>query len=205
VTPHRTEGFPSLPARRAIGAWPPSPGIPGCRRDAGETTIDALCERAGLTKRYFYESFTDREALLRAVYDAQIEPLKERLIMAMSEPGMSIEEQIDVGVGLFVDGLTKDVRIARIVFLESISGGPALRARTDEVIHERSDLVLALPATHLDGRSYANRTSHPTPERHGQARAARSSTASRKRARAVSNWSSASASARCSDTAAIDG
>ncbi|MEU9019495.1 TetR/AcrR family transcriptional regulator [Actinomadura sp. NPDC048394] len=116
-----------------------------------DTTIEALCERAGLTKRYFYESFTDREALLRAVYDAQIEPLKERLIMAVSGPGMSIEEQIDTGVALFVDGLTADPRAARIVFLESISSGPALRARADEVIHELSDLVLALLTEHIDG------------------------------------------------------
>ncbi|MBO2455977.1 TetR/AcrR family transcriptional regulator [Actinomadura sp. LCR2-06] len=116
-----------------------------------DTTIEALCERAGLTKRYFYESFTDREALLRAVYDAQIEPLKDRLITALSRPGMSIDEQIDTGVALFVDGLTADARTARIVFLESISSGPALRARADEVIHELSDLVLALLAEHLDG------------------------------------------------------
>lgn len=116
-----------------------------------ETTVKALCERAGFIKRYFYESFADREALLRAVYDAEIEPLKERLITALADPGMSVEEQIDVGVALFVNGLTRDPRTARIVFVESITSGPALRARADEVIHELSGLVLTLLASHLDG------------------------------------------------------
>jgi AcrR family transcriptional regulator len=32
-------------------------------------TVRAVCRQAGLTERYFYESFTDREEFVRAVYD----------------------------------------------------------------------------------------------------------------------------------------
>lgn len=32
-------------------------------------TVRAVCRRANLTERYFYESFTDREHFVRAVYD----------------------------------------------------------------------------------------------------------------------------------------
>ena len=32
-------------------------------------TVRAVCRHAGLTERYFYESFTDREHFVRAVYD----------------------------------------------------------------------------------------------------------------------------------------
>ncbi|MEZ0052092.1 AcrR family transcriptional regulator [Mycobacterium sp. MAA66] len=32
-------------------------------------TVRAVCRTAGLTERYFYESFTDREDFVRAVYD----------------------------------------------------------------------------------------------------------------------------------------
>ena len=32
-------------------------------------TVRAACRQAGLTERYFYESFTDREHFVRAVYD----------------------------------------------------------------------------------------------------------------------------------------
>jgi len=39
----------------------------------GETgpavTVRAVCREAGLTERYFYESFADREEFVRAVYD----------------------------------------------------------------------------------------------------------------------------------------
>lgn len=32
-------------------------------------TVRAVCHEAGLTERYFYESFTDRDEFVRAVYD----------------------------------------------------------------------------------------------------------------------------------------
>jgi len=32
-------------------------------------TVRAVCRAAGLTERYFYESFTDREEFVRSVYD----------------------------------------------------------------------------------------------------------------------------------------
>ena len=32
-------------------------------------TVRAVCREAGLTERYFYESFTDRDDFVRAVYD----------------------------------------------------------------------------------------------------------------------------------------
>jgi AcrR family transcriptional regulator len=33
------------------------------------TTVKAVCEAAGLTERYFYESFANSEALLVAAFD----------------------------------------------------------------------------------------------------------------------------------------
>ena len=32
-------------------------------------TVRAACRQAGLTERYFYESFADRDEFVRAVYD----------------------------------------------------------------------------------------------------------------------------------------
>lgn len=40
----------------------------GCDDGSG-LTVRAVCRHAGLTERYFYESFTDREHFVRAVYD----------------------------------------------------------------------------------------------------------------------------------------
>lgn len=37
--------------------------------DGPALTVRAVCRTAGLTERYFYESFTDRDEFVRAVYD----------------------------------------------------------------------------------------------------------------------------------------
>jgi AcrR family transcriptional regulator len=37
--------------------------------DGSTLTVRAVCRTAGLTERYFYESFTDRDEFVRAVYD----------------------------------------------------------------------------------------------------------------------------------------
>ncbi len=38
-------------------------------RDGPALTVRAVCREAGLTERYFYESFADRDDFVRAVYD----------------------------------------------------------------------------------------------------------------------------------------
>jgi len=38
-------------------------------RDGAGATVRAVCRLAGLTERYFYESFSDRDQFIRAVYD----------------------------------------------------------------------------------------------------------------------------------------
>jgi AcrR family transcriptional regulator len=37
--------------------------------DGPAVTVRAVCRHAGLTERYFYESFTDRDEFIRAIYD----------------------------------------------------------------------------------------------------------------------------------------
>lgn len=96
------------------------------------STIEILCEHAGLVKRYFYESFTDRADLFRCVYDAQIQRLQEVMLDAVLSAGPSIEEQIRVAVPTFVRSLAQDERVARIVFLEVFMTGAAMQARWQE-------------------------------------------------------------------------
>ena len=66
-----------MPAGRRPGRWC---GVPLHDRQAlrcdmlgGATgpalTVRAVCREAGLTERYFYESFADRDDFVRAVYD----------------------------------------------------------------------------------------------------------------------------------------
>ena len=46
--------------------------------------MTAACARAGLTERYFYESFRDREDLLGAIHVASIQQLDEAMFAALT-------------------------------------------------------------------------------------------------------------------------
>lgn len=66
--------------------------------DGPALTVRAVCRRAGLTERYFYESFADRDEFVRAVYDAVCAKAMSALVSA-STP----REAVERFVALMVD------------------------------------------------------------------------------------------------------
>ena len=62
--------FPCRTARRCAATNSSPPGVTLLGSEGGPAlTVRAVCRAAGLTERYFYESFTDRDEFVRAVYD----------------------------------------------------------------------------------------------------------------------------------------
>lgn len=80
-----------------------------------ELSIEALCERARLNKRYFYESFRGLDALVAAVTSRLAE---DALAVALAEiaPPMEAAEAIGRAVPAVVAHLTDDPRRARVLF-----------------------------------------------------------------------------------------
>jgi AcrR family transcriptional regulator len=81
-------------------------------RPYSEVTISDLVAEAGLNRRAFYECFTDRESLLRAVHDQVIEG--NVTVLGSVEPGAVTAEQAERMVVEFVGYMAADVRRARI-------------------------------------------------------------------------------------------
>lgn len=72
----------------------------------GETgpalTVRAVCKAAGLTERYFYESFSDRDEFVRAVYD----DVCAKAMSALSS-STSARDAVERFVALMVDDPTR--------------------------------------------------------------------------------------------------
>lgn len=104
------------------------------------TSVKGICARAGLTERYFYESFRDREAALTAVYDELVGGLRTATLDAIATA-----EHTDTlaarGLTAFVDFLTADERRARIVLIEVVGVSPDLEKRRHAVLSEFAELV----------------------------------------------------------------
>lgn len=81
-----------------------------------QLTVRGVCQQAGLATRYFYESFTDRDALARAVFDHVVERVAESTLAAVAAAGDGTRTKIAAGVGNIVRTIGADQRIGRLLF-----------------------------------------------------------------------------------------
>lgn len=103
-------------------------GDPGRR-----TTMTAICAEAGLTERYFYESFSGLDEALRAVLDAVAEEIEQRSVAAAQAADGDPEKRVYAFVRGFVDLLVDDPRKGRVSIIEA-AAVPELRQRRTEIV-----------------------------------------------------------------------
>ena len=56
-------------------------------RGVAAATVTAVCAESGVTSRYFYQHFSDRDALLRAVYQQLYATFQEVIVDAIPDAG----------------------------------------------------------------------------------------------------------------------
>lgn len=84
--------------------------------EEGVTVLNAegVCARAGLTKRYFYESFADRDALAVAILESLLDEVQAAIGEALAAAGPTPAERITPTVAALVEVLLRDPRRARL-------------------------------------------------------------------------------------------
>ncbi|MCG8670899.1 MAG: TetR/AcrR family transcriptional regulator [Pseudomonadales bacterium] len=108
-------------------------------------TVRRLCREAGLTDRYYYESFASTEELLMAVYDQCMDQIKETLMEALSEaaPGADAVALIHRSLEAYFKFM-EDERVARVVMLEVVGVSEAVDKLYNERMLVLADMFLAL-------------------------------------------------------------
>lgn len=81
-------------------------------------TVRGLCAEAGLTERYFYESFANTEALLAAVYREVAQRLYERVVTAMGEAPRDPESIARAALTAYFEFLRAEPDSARVLLVE---------------------------------------------------------------------------------------
>ncbi|MFD9890803.1 TetR/AcrR family transcriptional regulator [Amycolatopsis sp. NPDC059027] len=90
-------------------------------------SVRAVCRHAKLTERYFYESFSDREELVAAVYEHVGEQARQVLVDAVRD-APSAAERAENAVKAFVELIVDDPRKGRVLLLAPLTD-PALTQR----------------------------------------------------------------------------
>ena len=102
--------------------------------DSGtRTTMTAICAAAGLTERYFYESFANLDDALTAVMDAIVAEIERATVAAADAAGDDPTDRVYASVRAFVQLLVDDPRKGRVAIIESVAS-PALRRRRTELL-----------------------------------------------------------------------
>jgi AcrR family transcriptional regulator len=91
-------------------------------------TMTAICRRAGLTERYFYESFEDREALYLELIDALAAEVREAVLRALEGPP---EVRVRTVAAALVGVLVADPRKGRVALLEGMGDERVARRRRE--------------------------------------------------------------------------
>ncbi|MHA4848093.1 MULTISPECIES: TetR/AcrR family transcriptional regulator [unclassified Rhodococcus (in: high G+C Gram-positive bacteria)] len=101
--------------------------------DDGDHTLSVrgVCKRAGLATRYFYESFTDRDALIVAVYDSVVQRIATSTLEAVSTAGPGEREIVEAGVRNIVRAVAEDPRHGRLMFSVAQSSEVLAQRRLD--------------------------------------------------------------------------
>ena len=103
-------------------------------------TVRGVCAQAGLTERYYYESFDDRDALLLAVFDRVAAEAAGGIVAAVDAAPHDAHTKSRAALSAFVAMLTDDPRRARAMLVESMAS-PALRDRRAAAVHQFAALI----------------------------------------------------------------
>lgn len=114
------------------------------------SSVKQICRAAGLTERYFYESFTDRESCLATLYSELVDGMRAATVAAVGAAGDDVDDQARAGLAAFVGYLTDDPRRARVVLIEVVGVSPAMEERRHAVLRAFADIVAATWAAHRD-------------------------------------------------------
>ncbi|HLJ07616.1 MAG TPA: helix-turn-helix domain-containing protein [Acidimicrobiia bacterium] len=95
------------------------------------TTVADVVERAGVSRRTFYEQFADKEACFLAAYDVGLEVVLGRIRDAIGSAAAAAgwRERARAGVEAFLVLLASEPAFARALQVEILTAGPAALER----------------------------------------------------------------------------
>ena len=111
-------------------------------QDISELTVRAVCGRAGLATRYFYESFTDKDEFVSGVFDWVVADLAATTQAAVT--AVPAHEQTRAGMANIVRTIAGDARIGRLLFSTQLANSVIVRKRA-----ESSALFAMLSGQHV--------------------------------------------------------
>ena len=118
-------------------------------RGYAATGVKDICRTAGLTDRYFYESFPTQGDLFIAAFRHVTGTLLEQVAAAVAAAPPAPEVQARAAIESFVRALVADRRIARVLFLEAAAVGGDVEREVRASVRRFADLIATTARPYL--------------------------------------------------------
>jgi AcrR family transcriptional regulator len=106
----------------------------------GELTVEAVIVHARVSRRTFYEHFTNKEEAFLAAYDAVLAQLFERVSTRIEEEE-SFVARVAAGLGAFLEFLSNEPAFARMCIIEVLAAGSDAIARRNGALRLFAALI----------------------------------------------------------------
>ncbi|HWD27393.1 MAG TPA: TetR/AcrR family transcriptional regulator [Rhizomicrobium sp.] len=104
-------------------------------------TVKAICDEAGLTERYFYESFANNEALFLALFQSVCEKMLNAVRAAGTAAAGTPEKKARAILTAYYRGLQAQPPQARVFVIEASDVSPAVHAIAGATFERFTDLL----------------------------------------------------------------
>ena len=106
-----------------------------------DATVHKILKRAGISRRTFYEIFTDKQGCFIAAYDEAADHLLA-LVQAACREGDSPEGRIENGLRALLEFVEREPKVARTCIVEVMAAGGAARERRAQTMEQLTGLVV---------------------------------------------------------------
>jgi AcrR family transcriptional regulator len=103
-------------------------------------TVRGVVERAGVSRRTFYEHFSNKQDVFLAVYDVVVERLAADVRLAYAT-GRTYPQQVAFGLETFLGRLAVYPALAHVCIVEVLAAGPDALARRAQALQTFCDLI----------------------------------------------------------------
>ena len=103
-------------------------------------TVRAVIERAGVSRRTFYEHFSNKQDVFLAAYDAVVETLASEVRLAYTR-GRSYPQQVAFALETFLGLLAGHPALAHVCVVQVLAAGPDALARRARALRTFCDLI----------------------------------------------------------------
>jgi AcrR family transcriptional regulator len=105
-----------------------------------EMTVESVIERAGVSRRTFYDHFKNKEDAFLAAYDAAIHQQVRHVRLAYLTQ-VTVRERLRAGIGAYMELMASEPEFARMCIVEALAAGPRALARRNAAMRMFAEII----------------------------------------------------------------